>query len=192
MNDAVLEKIQRWWLSIFGDKEELKKQHILPAPTAYKAQLKRCATTESVMLTEGFRALWLSLPDDYLEKASAQHLESMAVIAGVLVYITENGRWRLASAAGRTVNDKKLVNEQRFHQLVNSRNANELLRRLRRVVQQLKNVKSENLKGGLSVVDLARDIGRWFDEKNQVRPRSSSQKLAVRWAMDYFQANRIK
>lgn len=192
MNDAVLEKIQRWWLSIFGDKEELKKRHILPAPTVYKAQLKRCATTESVMLTEGFRALWLSLPDDYLEEASAQHLESMAVIAGVLVYVTENGRWRLATAAGRTVNDKNVVSEQRFHQLLSSRNANELLRRLRRVVQQLKKAQSENLKGGLSVADLARDIARWFDEKNNLYPRAPSQKLAMRWAMDYFRANKIK
>lgn len=184
MDKAVLDKVQRWWLSMFGDTAELKKQHIHPAPSAYRAQLKRCATVDSIMLTEGFRALWLSLPDVFLEKASAQDLESMATVAGVLVYVTENSAWRLASAAGRAKDDKSTVSELRFYQLLNARDTSEFLRRLRRIVQQLK--------GAMSVTELAQDILRWFDEKTESRPRSADQRLAVKWAMDYFQAMKLK
>jgi hypothetical protein len=68
--------ILRWWQSMFLSTEQLKEKGIMPAPSAHKAQLRRADSLDAVMLTAGFRALWLSLPEDLIadkpeEKVSA-------------------------------------------------------------------------------------------------------------------------
>lgn len=184
MDNAVQEKVVRWWRSMFDTKEALQAAHIPPAPTVYRAQLRRSASIEAVMLTEGFRALWLSLPESFTEQSAEQKIECLAVIAGCLVFITEKSQWRLGSAAGQLENEKRIVSEQRFYQLMEARNPDELLRRLRRVLQQLK--------GKVSVEALTKDIARWFDEKNPQFFRQRGHSLSMLWAMDYFQAQKSK
>ncbi|MDC9597484.1 type I-E CRISPR-associated protein Cse2/CasB [Xenorhabdus anantnagensis] len=64
MNNLSESRLMRWWESMFLSPSALKEKKITPAPTLYKAELKRCQDIDSVTLAEGFRALWFNLPKD--------------------------------------------------------------------------------------------------------------------------------
>ncbi len=177
--------VLRWWQSMNLSAGGLKEKGIQPAPSAHKARLKRCESADAVMLSEGFRALWLGLGDEITETNSAENIECWASIAAVLVHIKTDNNLKLAQAAGRkTEGDKSTVSELRFSQLQNARTPEDLLRRMRRIVQQLK--------GEVSVIHLAEDIHQWFVEYRQFRPRKADKRVSVQWAMDYYRAASAK
>lgn len=181
MDDQMKNRVLRWWQSMNLPPDQLKANGIVPAPTAYKSQLKRCESLDAAMLTEGFRALWLILPEHVTSGDSAQRIECWACIAAVLAHVKTDSANKLAQAAGaKTDGDKSVVSELRFAQLQNAKTPEYFLRRLRRIVQQLK--------GAVSVVKLAIDIEQWFAEHNQLRPRSADKRISVQWAMDYYRA----
>ncbi|MCT8342913.1 MULTISPECIES: type I-E CRISPR-associated protein Cse2/CasB [Photorhabdus] len=170
-----------WWQSMFMSPKQLKEKGIIPAPSTYRAQLKRCESVEMAMLTEGFRALWLSLPDEISLSDNPAKLEYWATMAVALVYVKNNSDIKLAVAAGKKGGgNKPVVSELRFSQLQNAKTPNELLRRLRRVLQQIK--------GNISVLALARDIEEWFAEYGQLQPCKADRRIKVRWVMDYYRA----
>ncbi|NDL00380.1 type I-E CRISPR-associated protein Cse2/CasB [Photorhabdus bodei] len=170
-----------WWQSMFMSPKQLKEKGIIPAPSTYRAQLKRCESVEMAMLTEGFRALWLSLPDEISLSDNPAQLEYWATMAVALVYVKNNSDIKLAVAAGKKGGgNKPVVSELRFSQLQNAKTPNELLRRLRRVLQQIK--------GNISVLALARDIEEWFAEYGQLQPCKADRRIKVRWVMDYYRA----
>ncbi|WP_341668072.1 type I-E CRISPR-associated protein Cse2/CasB [Alcaligenes sp. SDU_A2] len=180
---TVQEKALRWWCSMVQSRDELEKQGIRPAPTRYRAELKRCAAVDDIVLTEGFRALWFSVADAQEPDADLD-VECLAVIAGVLAYVAVNGGSSVGGAAGKVDKDKSsgkpLVSEQRFYKLLHVRSPNDLLRQLRRLAQQLGHT--------LPVEAVAADIVKWFDEKRRLRPGRTDQRVVVRWATDYFRA----
>lgn len=185
MEDHAKQTVLRWWQSM-QPSNQLKEKGILPAPTAYKAQLKRCDSTDSAMLTEGFRSLWLNLGDDVTKNgesplAQSKAIECWATVAAVLVHVRVNGENKLAVAAGKKGDgDKSIVSELRFSQLQNAKTPADFLRRMRRIVQQVK--------GEVAVVSLAENILQWFDEYGQLRPRKADKRISVQWAMDYYRA----
>lgn len=171
----------RWWKAMFLSSEKLKKEGIYPASTAQKAQLKRCSTIDDAMLSEGFRNLWLVLPDSIIDKAKPQDIECWATIAAALVYVKEDSEQNLATAAAqKNSNEKSIVSELRFSQLQNSKTPDEFLRRMRRILQQID--------GKTSVTTLINDIQQWFKEHYSFRTNSPANRIAVRWAMDYYRA----
>tara|TARA_R110002167_G_scaffold29556_3_gene98647 strand:- start:1074 stop:1628 length:555 start_codon:yes stop_codon:yes gene_type:complete len=173
--------ILRWWQSMFLSAEQLKGKGIIPAPTAHKAQLKRAESLDSVMLTEGFRSLWLSLPDELVASATSEKMESIAAVAAALIQVKNNTTAKLASVAGQRVDgDKSKVSELRFSQLQNAKTPDDFIRRLRRILQQVK--------GEVAVVALAKDIEMWFLEYYGTRPNQASKRISVQWAMDYYRA----
>ena len=187
----------RWWQSIMLGPAELKEKHIRPAPTEYKARLRRCATPEAVMLTDGFKALWFSLPDEIIasddERSLAKSMECWATVAAALVYVRPGtvdggGKARagnIAYEAGRKRDgDKSRVSELRFAQLQNARTPEEFLRRLRRILQQLN--------GAVSPESLICDIANWFAEHNSLRPRKADKRIAIQWAISYYRAAMAK
>lgn len=185
MNPKAKIAIERWWKSMMLSPAELKKEKgIMPAPTVYKAQLRRCKSDESTILSEGFRALWSSLPEEITDK-SQYTMISWSAIAQVLVFVkvaTENS---IAFEAGKKeTGDKSIVSELRFAQLQNAKTSEELIMRLRRILQQVK--------GKTSPVKIAIDIERWFVEQDNNQPHKASERLAVRWAMDYYKSASIK
>ncbi|NHB97920.1 type I-E CRISPR-associated protein Cse2/CasB [Photorhabdus stackebrandtii] len=168
-----------WWQSMSLSPKQLKEKDIIPSPSTYKAQLKRCENVEMAMLTEGFRALWLSLPDEISLSDNPVKIEYWATIAAVLVYVRNNNGIKLAVAAGKKGGgNKPIVSELRFSQLQNAKTPNELLRRLRRILQQVK--------GNISVLALAQDIEEWFAEYGQLRPCKADKRINVKWVMDYY------
>ncbi|MDC9589306.1 type I-E CRISPR-associated protein Cse2/CasB [Xenorhabdus sp. XENO-10] len=206
MNNLDESRLMRWWESMFLSPSELKEKEITPAPTLYKAELKRCQDIEAVMLAEGFRALWFSLPKDITgitgenvteesttetvitEETKQKNIILWAMIAMTLVYVKTNTTTNLATAAGtKTENDKPIVSTHRFAQLQAAKTPEEFIIRLRRILQQLK--------GQVSVLSLARDIEQWMKEQwmkehHQSRPRRANKRLSVQWAMDYYKAAR--
>ena len=175
----------RWWKSMYASASELKKEGIQAAPTAWKAELKRAESIDAVLLTQGFRALWFSLSNEITEgheKQVGQKMLCWAAVAGALVSISENHGESFAKLAGkRGEGDKPIVSEMRFAQLQQSQTPEEFLRRIRRILKQLK--------GKASVVQLAKDTCYWSQELSSSYPRCADKRIAVRWAMDYYQAN---
>ncbi|OTA16872.1 type I-E CRISPR-associated protein Cse2/CasB [Xenorhabdus vietnamensis] len=211
MNNLSESRLMLWWESMFLSPSELKEKNIIPAPTLYKAELKRCQDIDAVTLAEGFRALWFNLPKDITgitkenvteeniteenttEKSTAEteiteetkqkNIILWAMIAMTLVYVKTNTTTNLATAAGtKTENDKPTVSTHRFAQLQAAKTPEEFIIRLRRILQQLK--------GQVSVLSLARDIEKWMKEHHQPRPRRANKRLSVQWAMDYYKAAR--
>jgi len=173
--------VLRWWQSMMLSPAELKALHIQPAPTSHKAQLRRCESAESAMLTEGFRALWLSLDDEITSSKKQSVIECWATIAAVLVHVKKESPKKLAEAAGsKGDSDKSVVSELRFAQLQSAKTPLEFLRRIRRIVQQVK--------GEVAVDKLAQDIQQWFSEHDQFYPRKADKRISVQWAMDYYRA----
>ena len=175
----------RWWKSMYASAGELKKEGIHAAPTAWKAELKRAESIDSVLLSQGFRALWLSLSSDISEGSDKQVGENMlcwAAVAGALVSVSDNNTESFAKLAGKKADgDKPVVSEMRFAQLQQAQTPDEFLRRMRRILKQLK--------GKASVTQLAKDTCIWYQELTSNYPRQADKRIAVRWAMDYYQAN---
>ncbi|MBC8951443.1 type I-E CRISPR-associated protein Cse2/CasB [Xenorhabdus sp. PB62.4] len=186
MNNLSKSRLMRWWESMFLSASELQEKKIPPAPTLYKAQLKRCQDIDDVTLTEGFRALWFSLLEKDSEGSNSEENEQKnitiwAMIAVTLVYVKVNTTTNLATAAGtKTENDKSVVSALRFAQLQATKTPDEFIMRLRRILQQLN--------GQVSVLSLANDIEQWMEEHHQSRPHRANKRLSVRWAMDYYKA----
>ncbi|QMV16518.1 type I-E CRISPR-associated protein Cse2/CasB [Vibrio spartinae] len=180
-HSAVRQTLQRWWQSMVLSKDELKKMDGYPAPSGAKARLKRCDSVDSAMMTEGFRLLWMALPEALTEQAKPQDIECWATIAAALVYIPAEYKTLFARAAGKKGdNDKSAVSEMRFAQLQAAKTPDEFLRRLRRILQQVK--------GQVSSLALAQDIEQWFFEHHSMRPNKADKRIAVQWAMDYYRA----
>lgn len=175
----------RWWKSMYASASELKKEGFQAAPTAWKAELKRAESIDAVLLTQGFRALWLSLSSEITEGHEKQVGENMlcwAAVAGALVCVSENHTESFAKLAGKKADgDKPVVSEMRFAQLQQAQTPDEFLRRMRRILKQLK--------GKASVTQLAKDTCIWYQELTSNYPRQADKRIAVRWAMDYYQAN---
>jgi CRISPR system Cascade subunit CasB len=186
MDDHSKKVVLRWWQSMMIAPAQLKDKGVVPAPSAYKAQIRRCGAADAAMLTEGFRALWANLSDettkvDTSHKVQSQAIECWATIAAVLVYVKSDSKSKLAVAAGKKGdNDKSVVSELRFSQLQNAKTPEDFLRRLRRIVQQIK--------GEVAVVNLAENIHQWFSEYYQFVPRKADKRITVQWAMDYYRA----
>lgn len=173
-----------WWESMNLSYDELKRP---TAPTVWRAELKRAQHPEAVLLTEGFRGLWLKLPDDafpaFLDKKNPhQKMLAWATVAGVLSHVRHHKKGRFAEVFGQkdSKTQKPLVSELRFHQLQAARTPTDFYRRLHRLVR---------LVGGeLPVDDLAKGILDWFAEQAGHQPGNAAAGVAVRWAMDYYTA----
>lgn len=174
--------LMRWWQAMMLSDSELVKLNIRPAPTVFRAELKRAQTPEAVLMTQGFRTLWLSLP----ESAQLRREWSMlawATLAGVLSHVKQqDGSPSFAFGLGQLdeKTGKPRVSELRFQQLQGARTPEEFYRRLHRLIKQVNNQ--------TRITSLARGVLDWFDEHYGYAPLRADKKIAVRWAMDYYQA----
>jgi CRISPR system Cascade subunit CasB len=133
------------------------------------------------MMSDGFRDLWLSLPEGFITQAKPEKIECFAAIAAALVQIKNNSTDKLATSAGKKRDgEKSIVSELRFSQLQNAKTPDDFVRRLRRILQQVK--------GEAAVTSLAKDIERWFLEYYGTWPNQPSKRVSVQWAMDYYRA----
>ncbi len=180
-NESARKALLNWWESLMLSEAELKKKKppVFPAPTVFKAQLKRCGSIDAAMMTEGFRALLFKLPKPLTAMLNAQDMERWAMIVVALVHVGSTSKFNLATTAGKKNDgDKPVVSELRFSQLRNAKTADEFVQRLRRILQQIK--------GTVNVIQLAKDIEQWVIEHNNPLPRKADKRISVKWAMDYY------
>ncbi|GGO67558.1 type I-E CRISPR-associated protein Cse2/CasB [Bowmanella pacifica] len=172
-----------WWEAMVLSPEQLKKHKRKAAPSKRRAELRRCDSPASVLLTDGFRSLWHALPEEVQADAADHRVMAWACIVGVLAYVETQTEKPFAASLGEVKEgtDKARVSEMRFQALQQAKTENEFFTRLHRLIKQIDRK--------VNVLSLADDILSWFDERYYRRAEMSSNNLAVRWALAYYKAS---
>lgn len=179
------QQVLNWWRSMNASPDELKKESIPLAPTVWRAELKRAASSDAALLTQGFRGLWFRLPPDAYPNflKPEQKMLAWGAVAGLLSHVRHSSlahsfAYQLGKPDEKT--DKPVVSELRFQQLIASKSPEDFYRRMQRIIQQMK--------GELPVVHLSHSILDWFAEYLKTQPTPANHSVTLRWAMDYYQA----
>ena len=158
-----------------------------------RARLRRAERADDVLLTDAFFNFQRMMPESWQESKQIFH---SAAVAGVLSHIKAD---RQIASKGYQPKDKKKprriasfaeqlatplegkkspMSELRFQQLQKSRTTDDFYRHIIRAIRLLD--------GKVNIVSLADDILHWHWEFNNQPDRNPANRLAVRWATDYF------
>lgn len=184
-NPAAAGAVRRWWrhMCLTQIEADQHESGIRTWSPGLRAALRRCETPEAAVLSEGFRRLYEMQRNTNDGVLSIGEIADWACVGMVLAGIRSDvSQVSFASAAGREKADsgEPIVSALRFQQLQDSRTPEELVRRLRRVLQMLRET-------SISVVLLADDVLLWAAERRRRRwPDEPGKRLAFRWAQAYF------
>ncbi|EKF75778.1 hypothetical protein A11A3_02877 [Alcanivorax hongdengensis A-11-3] len=164
--DAVL----KWW-------RQLEEQR------GARAELRRSETLDAVLLTEGFRHLWQALAQT--SERRDRDMLAWACVAAALADVREQPAAKDVSFARRLGEQKEktgkpYMSEMRFAQLQKSRSGDDFLMRLRRALALINKT--------APVLSLTDNILHWFQEQQSNQGSRPMDRLAVRWATEYFTA----
>ncbi len=158
-----------------------------------RARLRRGERAEDVLLTRAFFQFQQIMPNTWQERTP---LFFGAAVAGLLSHVKADRQnisrgWqpkdkekkkRKASFAEQLATplagNKPPMSELRFQQLQKSRTTDDFYLRTIRAIHLLD--------GKVNILSLADDIIHWHWEFNQQKARNPANRLAVRWATDYF------
>ena len=172
---------ENYYLTSEASKSLQKWYQGLDSSRGDRARLRRAERPEDILFTNAFFNFIQQMPEDFPEKtAYSQRMFVKAAIAGIVSHVKENetsGRFaqQLATAVK---GQKAAMSETRFQQLQKSRTTDDFYRRMIRAVRLLN--------GRVNIVSLANDIIHWHKEYNQPFDREPANRLAVRWATDYY------
>lgn len=164
------EAVLAWWHQLQGQRGQ-------------RAELRRSKTLDAVLLSEGFRKLWQALAPTGQRRD--RDIMAWACVAAALAEIREQTANKQATFA-RCLGEQKektgkpYMSEMRFAQLQKSRNGDDFLMRLRRALALINKT--------APVLSLADNILHWFSEQQGNQSARPMDRLAVRWATDYFRA----
>jgi CRISPR system Cascade subunit CasB len=173
---AEINTLQRW-------------HHWLDDNRGDRARLRRAERPEDILLTDAFYHFLEKMSENWRKK---KNIFTSAAVAGLLAHIKEdrqtlseiyeNKPKKMASfaeqLAGPTKRKKPPMSELRFQQLQKSRTTGDFYRRVLRAIRLLD--------GKVNIPSLANDIIHWHQEFNNQIDHKPSNRLAVRWATDYF------
>jgi len=160
-----------------------------------RARLRRAERPEDILLTDAFFHFLEKMPGDWRERVP---MFTSAAVAGLLSHVKEDSQIlsevfppkdkkkskKMASfaeqLAGPSKRKKPLMSELRFQQLQKSRTTDDFYRRVLRAIRLLD--------GKVNIPSLANDIIHWHWEFDNQVDRKPTNRLAVRWATDYFTA----
>lgn len=159
-----------------------------------RARLRRAKAPEDILLTDAFFNFLNTMPDKW---AKAGMLFKSAALAGLLAHVKSDLRKpsrisdkdkkqskpnaSFAEQLGTPLKGQKVpLSELRFQQLQKSRSTDDFYRRMIRAIRLLD--------GNVNLVSLADDIIQWHMEFNKWIDRQPTNRLAVRWATDYYTA----
>ncbi len=161
-----------------------------------RARLRRADSPDDILLTEAFFNFLQQMPNTDTWR---KNLAISASVAGALsqVKIDRQTNSRIGNkkdsdkskvmasfaeqlATPLEAKGKAPMSELRFQQLQKSPSPEDFYRRIIRAIQLLK--------GQVNIVSLAYDIIQWHKEFEQPASHSPTNRLAVRWATDYFTA----
>lgn len=158
-----------------------------------RARLRRAESPEDILLTDAFFHFLEQMSESWREN---KPMLTSAAVAGLLSHVKEdrqvlskgyqpkdkNKPRNIASFAEQlatpTRGEKPPMSELRFQQLQKSRTTDDFYRRVLRAVRLLD--------GKVNIPSLANDIIHWHREFDNQVDRKPTNRLAVRWATDYF------
>lgn len=158
-----------------------------------RARLRRAERAEDVLLTDAFFTFQQMMPEIWREE---KPIFFGAAVAGLLSHIKADRQFsskgyqpkdkekprRMASFAEQLATPvegkKPPMSELRFQQLQKSHSTDDFYRRIVRAIRLLNDK--------VNIVSLAADILHWHWEFNNQLARNPANRLAVRWATDYF------
>jgi len=158
-----------------------------------RARLRRAERPEDILLTDAFFNFLQRMPDDWRERMP---MLTSAAVAGLVSHVKKdrqalsqgyqpkdkNKPRNIASFAEQLAapakSKKPAMSELRFQQLQKSRTTDDFYRRVLRAIRLLD--------GNVNISSLANDIIHWHQEFDNQIDRKPSNRLAVRWATDYF------
>lgn len=182
------------------ESSALKKWHRwLEDHRGDRARLRRAERAEDILLTDAFLTFLKRMPESWQKNVP---LFVSAVVAGLLSHVKEDrqvssriygtaskkGSINPASFAEQMATpvrgEKSPVSELRFQQLQKSKTTDDFYRRMIKAIRLLN--------GKVNIASLANDIIHWHREFEHQIDRKPANRLAVRWATDYFTALNTK
>jgi CRISPR system Cascade subunit CasB len=182
LNLAEIDTLKRWHRWLYDNR-------------GGRARLRRADRPEDILLTDAFFHFLQMMPEGWREK---KPIFTSAAVAGLLSHVKEDRHvlskayqpkdkskpHNIASFAEQLAtpvkSDKSPMSELRFQQLQKSRTTDEFYRRVLRAIRLLD--------GRVNIPSLANDIIHWHQEFDNQIDRKPSNRLAVRWATEYFTA----
>ncbi len=178
---AEISTLQRWHHSLNDNRGD-------------RARLRRAERPEDILLTDAFFNFLQQMPEGWRDKNT---IITSAAVAGLLSHVKENrqalsrcyqtkdkNKSRNASFAEQLATPAKSkkppMSELRFQQLQKSRTTDDFFRRVLRAIRLLD--------GRVNILSLVNDIIHWNQEFDNQIERKPINRLAVRWATDYFTA----
>lgn len=171
-----LAKTVAQWRQALDPSDEDRHGPFAMLKRADRAQLRRCAAPEEVLLQSAFHRLLQELRRQDLDLRA----DELALAAGVAAHATHAPGKEFARSLGRK-NDagREMMSELRFRQLQTCRDEDSFYRQARRAV--------DLLGGEVDVGKLAVDLLQWVWEFRAADPAlSPRERLKLRWAADYY------
>lgn len=174
------------------------------------AKLKRCQYMDDVAIQPAFIALWQQVEPKLLQgstnekstfhdRTSNNAFAAWLAVAWVLAQVrsvdernkvASSGKSQrqldntLARVAGQRQDDRPLITPLRFEKLISSRDPNNFVSLLARMVAQLQQQGQP-----MNIIWLANDILHWFADYQGSNYRTPKDKLTVQWSLTYYQIN---
>lgn len=168
-------------------KEEDRKaliawHHWLDENRGDRAMLRRANGPDDVLLTPAFAHFLKFMPAQWME-GNRERLTDAAFVAAAVAHVKQNdvanrSFARALATPGKESGSNAAMSELRFQQLQKSRTPEDFFRRINRAVALLG--------GKANVGSLAEDILLWLRESRYGPAGKPQDRLAVRWATDYY------
>ena len=163
-----------WWQSLENNRAE-------------RAQLRRISNSNDVLLTPAFGKFLRQMPAYWGVGPGEQGigLADAAMVATVLARVKEHkedNSFATSLAQPKEKGGKAAMSELRFQQLQKSRTEQEFFTRICRAV--------DLLGGRVNILSLADSILHWLTEFRFAPATRPQNRLAVKWASDYYTAFR--
>jgi CRISPR system Cascade subunit CasB len=165
-----------------SEKQVLQNWHAgLDDNRGDRARLRRADGPEDILLTSAFFHFLSPLPEKWRQE---KNLLCSACVAGALAHVkTVNSKSKSFAQQLATPPEGKSrapLSELRFQQLQKSPTLEDFYRRIIRAIRLLD--------GNVNIISLANDIRQWHQEFEKPFGKKPDQRLAVRWATEYFTA----
>lgn len=147
-----------------------------------RATLRRAECAEDVLITPAFAHFLQKMPPRWSANNIALPLTDAAMVAAIIARVRSlnSASFGQALATPKEGASKAAMSELRFQQLQKSRSEEDFFRRTCRAVALLG--------GTANITDLADSILHWLHEFRTGPAAKPGQRLAVRWATEYYAA----
>ena len=144
-----------------------------------RAQLRRAENPDDILLSQAFAHFLQKMPECWAEGQSIP-LSDAAMVAAVIARVKtlDENNFAKALALPKEGGGKASMSELRFQQLQKSRTPEEFFIRISRALALIS--------GKANITSLADNILHWLKEHRTAVARKPENRLAVRWAIDYY------